>query len=139
MTTPSYELSKYIGSILKRSLTSSYNVTSSFIFCEFVNNIQLPDGYVLLSFDVVSLFTCIPKQLIRKSVFKHWNEIKQNTHICLDLFWEIVEFCVDCSYFCFQGSYYKQIQGTAMGNPLSPIIADVVMEDLLDEAIAITP
>ena len=70
MTAPSYDFLQYIGSILKGSLSCSYNITSSFTFCEFINNIQLPYEYVLLSFDVVSLM-CIPKQLIQKSVFKH--------------------------------------------------------------------
>lgn len=89
----------------------------------------------MVSFDVVSLFTCIPKELMRKSVFKNWDKISQHTTICLDLFWEAVELCIDCSYFVFEGIYYKQVFGTAMGNPLSPIIADLVMEDLLDDAV----
>ena len=45
---------------------------------------------------------------------------------------EIVDFCISCSYFTFRGKFYQQIDGTAMGNPLSPIIADYVMETLLD-------
>ncbi|XP_062714409.1 uncharacterized protein LOC134291108 [Aedes albopictus] len=36
----------------------------------------------------------------------------------------------------FERAYYQQIFGTAMGNPLSPIIAEYVMEDLLDNAVA---
>lgn len=117
-------------------MTSKYNVTDSFSFCDFVNNIQLPEGYILVSFDVVALFTSIPKNLVRQSIIRHWDEIKQHTQICLDLFWEAVEFCIDASYFVFEGTYYQQIFGTAMGNPLSPIIADYVMEELLDSAVA---
>ena len=135
MTSPAYQLSKYVANILQRSKTSKYNIRNSFEFCDYVNNVKLPDGHVLVSFDVVSLFTCIPIQLVRKSIFKHWTEIEENTSICLDIFWEITEFCIECSYFALQGEYYKQKFGTAMGNPLSPIIADMVLEDLLDEAI----
>ncbi|XP_062713674.1 uncharacterized protein LOC134290533 [Aedes albopictus] len=103
MTAPSYELSKFVGSILRKSLTSKYNIKDSFEFCQYVNNICLPTGHILVSFDVVSLFTSIPKD-----------------------------------YFSFEGAYYIQKFGTAMGNPLSPIIADLVMEDILDEAISKT-
>ena len=134
MTSPAYELSKYIGSILRKALTSKYNIKDSFEFCRFVNEIQIPQGHILLSFDVVSLFTSIPKELVKNSVFRHWNSIKQHTPICLDIFWEITEFCIDCSFFSFEGVYYVQQFGTAMGNPLSPVIADYVMEDLLEEA-----
>lgn len=89
----------------------------------------------MVSFDVVSLFTCIPKELVRRSIFKNWVNITQNTTICLDLFWEAVELCIDGSYFVFEGEYYKQVFGTAMGNPLSPVIADLVMEDILNDAV----
>ncbi|XP_062703786.1 uncharacterized protein LOC134286220 [Aedes albopictus] len=76
--------------------------------------------------------------LMKQSIFKHWDEIKKHTAICLDLFWEVTEFCIDASYFVFEGTYYQQIFGTAMGSPLSPIIAEYVMEDLLDDAVAAT-
>ncbi|XP_062716065.1 uncharacterized protein LOC134291828 [Aedes albopictus] len=44
----------------------------------------------------------------------------------------MVEMCLNSSYFRFRDKYYQQTFGTAMGSPLSPILADYVMEDLLD-------
>lgn len=64
-----------------------------------------------------------------------WGDIKQNTDINLDLFLEIIEFCIDASFFCFRGKYFHQTSGTAMGSPLSPILADIVMENLVANAI----
>lgn len=64
-----------------------------------------------------------------------WDEIRPNTNISLDLFLEIMEFCIDASYFRFDGQHYLQVFGTAMGNPLSPSIADWVMETLLDTVV----
>ncbi|XP_062711982.1 uncharacterized protein LOC134289701 [Aedes albopictus] len=132
MTSPTYELSKYVGSIIQSSIKSNYNVLDSFSFCEYINNVQLPPDYVLVSLDVVSLFTCIPRELVVQNVIMRWDEIKENTNINLDLFLEMTEFCINCSYFQFKGQSYQQVFGTAMGNPLSPIIADLVMETLLD-------
>ncbi|XP_062710491.1 uncharacterized protein LOC134288736 [Aedes albopictus] len=135
ITAPSYNLSKFIGKIFQQSLVSTYNIKDSFSFCQFINNVTLPENYVLISLDVKSLFTSIPKSLAISSIISRWDEIRPNTGICLDLFLEIVEFCIDASYFKFDGQHYQQIFGTAMGNPLSPAIADWVMETLLDTVV----
>ena len=37
---------------------------------------------------------------------------------------------MDSIYFKFDNKYYKQIFGTPMGSPISPIIAVIVMQDL---------
>jgi len=41
-----------------------------------------------------------------------------------------IEFVLSSTYFKFRNKIYKQIFGTPMGSPLSPIIADLVMRDL---------
>jgi len=33
------------------------------------------------------------------------------------------------SYFSFDGQFYKQTDGVEMGSPLSPVIANLFMED----------
>ncbi|XP_058815363.1 uncharacterized protein LOC131678929 [Topomyia yanbarensis] len=132
MTAPSYNLSKFVGQIINNSITSQYNIKDSYSFCDFINSITLPPGYVLVSLDVTALFTSIPKSLVIHDIIIRWNEIKSNTNINLDLFLEIVEFCIDSSYFKYDNKHYLQIFGTAMGNPLSPALADLIMETLLD-------
>ncbi|XP_055527224.1 uncharacterized protein LOC129719840 [Wyeomyia smithii] len=63
-----------------------------------------------------------------------WDEIKKNTEINLDLFLEILEFCIDASFFVFRGKFFHQLSGTAMGCPLSPILADIVMNNIITKA-----
>lgn len=61
---PTEKLSKFIAKILSNSLHSNqYYVKDSFEFSNLLNNFQIPDNYVLISLDVVSLFTNIPKDL----------------------------------------------------------------------------
>ena len=40
----------------------------------------------------------------------------------------LLEFCLTHTYFLFQGKYYEQVQGAAMGSPISPLIANIFME-----------
>lgn len=129
---PGYELSKYVCKILQASLDTKYNIRDSYSFCQYINTVTIPPGYVMVSFDVVSLFTNIPKQLVLHDIIQIWDTIKPHTEINLDLFLEIVSFCMDTSYFVFRNQFYEQIEGTAMGNPLSPTLADLVMNTLLD-------
>ena len=136
MTAPSYFLSKFIGRIIQNSISTTFNIKDSFSFCEYINSITLPPDHILVSFDVVSLFTCIPKSLVIHNIIHNWNNIDQHTDINLSLFLEIVEFCIDSSYFKFDNKYYRQIFGTAMGNPLSPVLADMVLEGLLNTIVA---
>ena len=39
------------------------------------------------------------------------------------------------TYFLFQGMYYKQVHGKTMGSPITPIIANLFMEEFETKAI----
>ena len=41
---------------------------------------------------------------------------------------ELLEFCLFNIYFLFQGQFYEQTQGAAMGFPVSPVVANLYME-----------
>ncbi|XP_062716162.1 uncharacterized protein LOC134291848 [Aedes albopictus] len=134
-TSPTYQLSKYIAGILQQSFTSEYNAVDSKTFCAYVNQLVIPADHVLVSFDAISLFTNVTKEVVIRDIIMMWDQIRDNTTINLDLFLEIVDFCIGASFFCFRQKYYLQTSGTAMGSPLSPILADIVMENLLSKAI----
>lgn len=54
-------------------------------------------------------------------------------------FIEIIEFVIDNNYFRYNNEFYVQIFGCAMGSKLSPIIAQYVMDYLLDECLKKLP
>ena len=39
------------------------------------------------------------------------------------------------TYFCFDGQFYEQMEGVAMGSPLSPVVANFFLEDFEKKAI----
>ncbi|XP_018376444.1 PREDICTED: uncharacterized protein LOC108769756, partial [Trachymyrmex cornetzi] len=52
-------------------------------------------------------------------------------------FLRALTFVLDSTFFVFNEQYYQQKFGAPMGSPLSPIIADIVMQDLETEALDI--
>ena len=61
---PTYELSKYLTTILKPLTNESrHKLQSTETFIDAIKTVQIPDDYELVSFDVKSLFTSIPPQL----------------------------------------------------------------------------
>jgi len=93
----------------------------------------------LASLDVTSLFTNVPIDRALESIEIRWGSISKNTSIPLIDFKMAVEFVLSSTYFIFNNKCYKQIFGTPMGSPLSPVIADLVLQDLEKSAIELLP
>ncbi|XP_067628894.1 uncharacterized protein [Eurosta solidaginis] len=133
---PCYNLSTYIGQILKTIISEEHNVKNAFNLKDRLANINLCDEDVLVSFDVVSLFTNIPTMLATKIIMRKWDQIQSTTKITKAKFQQILDFCLrENNYFMCNNKLYSQTHGMPMGNPLSPTIADIVMDDLFDNTI----
>ena len=51
----------------------------------------------------------------------------------------LLEFCLKSTYFIYQGQHYEQLEGAAMGSPISPIVANLYLENFEEEAISTAP
>ncbi|XP_067616260.1 uncharacterized protein [Eurosta solidaginis] len=132
---PSYELCKYVVNILENITKSSkFNVKDAIEFKRKINNTYIYDDEILVSFDVVSLFPSIPVDLALKIISSKWNELKDHTKLTQELFLNIVKFCImENRYFKYNEKIYEQRSGMPMGSPASPVVADIVMEELLSK------
>lgn len=137
INSPSYGLCKYLCEILKNiTKNSQYNVKDAIEFKSKIKNINIEDDETLISFDVVSLFPSVPVNLALKIISEKWNILEGYTCIPKDFFLELVKFCIkDSRYFKYDEKFFEQTKGMPMGSPASPIIADIVMEELLDVSI----
>ena len=90
----------------------------------------MPDECII-SYDVKALFTSVttePAIHIIKQHLGNDKELHQRTSMLMQHTIKLLEFCLKNTHFVFQGRFYEQTEGAAMGSPLSPIIAKLYME-----------
>ena len=51
----------------------------------------------------------------------------------------LLKMTVETTYFTYQGKVYEQVYGMAMGSPLSPILANLFMEEFEEKALTTAP
>jgi hypothetical protein len=78
-----------------------YNIKNSFDFKKFVDSIAIEDTSIeLVSFDVKSMFTNIPLDLVLDVVNEKWQEIKGFTKLPKKCWINLLKFCIfDCNFF----------------------------------------
>ncbi|KAI4476142.1 hypothetical protein M0804_013832 [Polistes exclamans] len=130
---PCYKIAKFLHLLLTRTISSKFvfSIKNSFEFAEFIRGTKLPEGYILVSLDVISLFTNIPKELVIKIIEDNWDELSKYITVHKKTLIELIQFCFESSYFRFNGVFYQQLDGSSMGNPASPVLANIVMNYIL--------
>ena len=110
---------------------SKYTVKNTREFVEKARTLQTPDGYQMISFDVVSLFTNVPlKQTIDIILRKVYKEKLIKTKIPRKNMEKLLQLCTQGTPFMFNGKMYVQIDGVMMGSPLGALFANIFMCEL---------
>ena len=130
INTPSYFMAKFFNNILKSFPKPPSIIKISFEFISKIKNQNIPNHYTMMSLDVISLFTNIPLDLVLISIEKRWHYISKSTKLSLERFNLAIKILLEQTFFMFNHQFYRQTFGTPMGSPISPILADFVMQDL---------
>ena len=124
------ELAKILKPLVGKS---PHHINSTQDFVEQVKHITLAPGECLSSYDVSALFTSVPVDPalnIIKDLLEKDHTLKKRTVLTVSVIILLLEFCLKNTYFSFQGQFYEQVEGSAMGSPASHIVANLYMEYL---------
>ena len=133
------ELAKILKPLVGKSPDHINNIQD---FVEQVRHITLVPGECISSYDVLALFTSVPIDpplKIIKDLLVRDPTLKDRTIIGVDDIILLLEFCLKNTYFSFQGQFFEQVEGAAMGPPVSPIVANLYMENLEQKTLSTTP
>lgn len=117
-----------------RDMGLRYNVLNSRMACERIRETNILPDEIIVSLDIVSMFTNITVERAIAAVRKRQQQLRMNDEQ-MQLIIDIIRFvCIKSTEVMFNDRIYKQIKGLRMGSSLSPILADFVVEDMLDTA-----
>ena len=138
-----YNTSKFLTNILTPlQNVNGFSVTNSSKFADEISNIDIQDDEIMLSFDMVSLFTAIP---VKKACEYIQNKLDcdESLHLRTNLDTTdiifLLKFVLSNNYLVYNDNIYKQIHGCAMGSPVSPVVANLCIEAIEEMAINTTP
>ena len=124
-----YGVAKELAKILKPLVGKSpHHITSTQDFVEQAKHFKLEPGECLSSYDVSALLTSVPIDPalnIIKDLLDKDTTLKERTVVEVGDIILLLEFCLKNTYFSFQGQFYEQVEGAAMGSPVSPIVANL--------------
>lgn len=132
ISSPCYKLAKWvIQKFTELQLHGdSFTVKNSTELVQRIKDIEVEEDELLCSFDIQSYFTNVP---VDESLQEIEDLLDQKTginHLEKSAYLDILEICVLSSYFQFRDKFYRQNDGTAMGNPTSPFVADSYVQKL---------
>ncbi|XP_072380769.1 uncharacterized protein [Diabrotica undecimpunctata] len=131
---PNGNIANFLTNILTKAYDADnqFNITASFKFANFINDFKLPEGYMLVSFVVLSLFSNLPLSVVLTSIHKHWDIIQPSSPISWEVFSDLLKLVFETNYLIFNNQFHLQIFGTPMGSSISSILVNFVLDDLVE-------
>jgi hypothetical protein len=138
---PGYYLAKFFDVVINRVFNrSDFHITNTLEFVETIRKIKINKNDILVSFDVVSMFTSIPFSLVKRIILSKADMFKCLFGIDRFFLDRLLSYLLqDCMIFTALNSIYRQLDGLPMGSCLSPTIARLVMDEVIAFLLARIP
>ena len=115
-----------------------HHIQSTSDFVSKVREVTLLPGECLSSYAVTALFTSVtidPALNIIRDLLHEDETLSNRCVLPVQSIIELLGFCLHSTYFSFQNKFYEQVEGEAVGSPVSPIVANLSMEHFEREAL----
>ena len=77
------------------------------------------------------------ENLLRWSFFSFiYNHSSKMNYFHIPRIMDLPNHCLTSTYFQYNGKHYKQLHGTAMGSSVSVVVAEIVMQNIEEQALA---
>ena len=137
MHAPSTAMSAFLNDLLApvflrvAQVTTFINSTGVIRALEkYVSEGRLQSTTLFVIYDVANLYTMIPRQgaldALRRFLEKHLKHHRIGTLSVNDLM-EMAQLVLDTNCFAYDGKYYRQIRGGAMGSAFTQTLANIYM------------
>lgn len=130
---PGYALSRILCDLINGIFeVEPYHIRDALEFKEKMDNIVLDDDDILISMDVISMFTTIPTELVIEIVMGRREIFVEKFNVEPAVLHGILDFVLNkCNYFVFDGKIFRQRSGLPMGGCVSPLMARLVMDQVV--------
>ena len=121
---------------------SQHHLKNTQHFIQQIQQVKLEEGEVISSYDVKALFTSVPVDpsinIVKQRLTQDFT-LPQRTQMSIPQIVTLLEFCLKNTYFLFHSKNFEQVHGAAMGCPISPLIANLFMEECKVKALSTAP
>ena len=132
---PTIKISKFLDDLLRPlfdDMAEETTIQSGFELVKHLNKWskeKLTHKTLFCTIDVVDLYTMIPQieGVLSLRNMLHYLDIKQVQGLKVETIIRLSRFVMQNNYFSFDGQYYHQIRGGAMGSPLTLTMASCYM------------
>ena len=103
------------------------HVKNSREFVDFIKSERLTSEETMISFHVISLFTCVPTDLavqVARCRLENDGFLPEHTNLSVNDIIDLLTLCLVATFLSFRGNVYKQVHGTAMGSSVSVVVAN---------------
>lgn len=134
-----YHTAEYLDHFLNPlSTTHPSYIKDTYHFVEIIKRLRIPDNSILFTIDIDSLYTNIDikegMQAVKNSFRKHPDKKRPEKELL-----QLLEINLTQNDFEFNGEFFLQIKGTAMGKKFAPAYANIFMAEWEESVLKICP
>ena len=125
---PYHKVARWLVDLIRpfRNAIARHSLNDTFHLIREIDGINIKNTN-MFSVDVQSLFTNVPLPETVDFLCQSIKDAKFHLPMPVELLHDMLLLCTENVTFSFQGQQYKQCDGIAMGSPLGPLLSDVFM------------